>query len=176
MLALGRGGPERGSRGRAAARCDRRDGLAVESALETAPGQSRIECAEIDRNRVAWLRAAEGKNGLVFGRAGGEQRHHQDRARESGAEARGHSSWLRVATRVQFGSRERMSRAKVQMSVTCTVLFGSPSTTAPCASFTAMIWSLVKWMVMRASRLSSSARSISAESMRSSLFSQTSLA
>ena len=38
---------------------------------------------------------------------------------------------LAVVTRIQFGSREFVSRAKVQMSVTLCGVFASPSTSVP---------------------------------------------
>ena len=44
-----------------------------------------------------------------------------------------------VATRVQFGLRERVLRAKVQISVTVVTLPGSPETGSPALSRTTSI-------------------------------------
>jgi hypothetical protein len=47
-----------------------------------------------------------------------------------------------VATSFQFGSRDRVSRAKVQTSLTSATVSGSPSITAPLLSRVAEISSL----------------------------------
>src|SRR5690348_11396162 len=112
-------------------------------------------------------RAAEGLEGAEFGisvpaRDGRERRwleHSQDKVLRR---ARSDQSSASVATSFQFGSRERVSREKVQTSLTSDTFSGSPSITSPARSRVAEISSLTTRSVTWASEPLRSAPTISA--------------
>ena len=78
---------------------------------------------------------------------------------------------LRVATKVQFGSRLRVLRAKVQRSVILVTWFSSPSTTLSSASRVTLICSVTNLTVTKAVLDCSSASMISASEMPTSVVS-----
>src|SRR5690606_38983325 len=74
-------------------------------------------------------------------------------------------SGVRVSASTQFGSRERVSRTNVQMSVTSSTTFALPEMTWPSSSRVTFTCSETNLTVTRASRSSSSASTISADFM-----------